>query len=48
MRRARGKQFDPQLLDLFLERLDEVLAIRERLIHDSALPGFLWRPEDAA
>jgi putative two-component system response regulator len=48
MRRARGRQFDPQLLDLFLERLDEVLAIRERLIHDSALPGFLWRPEDAA
>jgi len=27
----RGKQFDPRLIDIFFEHLDEFLAIRERL-----------------
>jgi putative two-component system response regulator len=31
MRTERGRQFDPALVDLFLERIDEVLAIRESL-----------------
>jgi putative two-component system response regulator len=30
MREGRGAQFDPALLDLFLARIDEVFAIRER------------------
>ena len=34
MRAARGAQFDPAVLDVFLESFDEVLAVRER----SALP----------
>ena len=29
MRADRGKHFDPTLLDLFLDSMDEVLAIRE-------------------
>ncbi len=30
MRKLRGKFFDPQLIDIFLDSLDEVVKIRER------------------
>jgi putative two-component system response regulator len=30
MREGRGKHFDPKLLDLFLDSMDEVLAIRDK------------------
>jgi putative two-component system response regulator len=48
MRQAKGLQFDPRLLDLFMDRLDEVLAVRERLVQEDAAAGQLWPPEDAA
>ena len=48
MRRCRGSQFDPRLLDLFMGRLDEVLAVRERLVEEAAVSRRLWPPEDAA
>jgi putative two-component system response regulator len=47
MRGGRGLHFDPRLLDLFMDRLDEVLAVRERLMQEDAAAGQLW-PEDAA
>ncbi len=34
MRAQRGRHFDPQCVDVFLERFDEVLAIRERFLND--------------
>ena len=48
MRRGRGAHFDPMLLDLFMDRLDEVLAVRERLLEEAAAERQLWAPEDAA
>jgi len=30
MHKRRGKDFDPELLDTFLEGMDEVLAIRSQ------------------
>jgi putative two-component system response regulator len=48
MRRARGLQFDPRLLDLFMDRLDEVMEVRERLVEEAATALELWPPEDAA
>jgi putative two-component system response regulator len=36
MREERGKHFDPTVLDLFLNSLDEVLAIRERYAPQAA------------
>ncbi len=34
MRGQRGLHFDPQCVDVFLDRFDEVLAIRERFLND--------------
>lgn len=34
MRAQRGTHFDPQCVDVFLERFDEVLAVRERFMRD--------------
>lgn len=34
IRQQRGAQFDPQIVDLFLEHVDEVLRIRERYPED--------------
>ena len=34
---GRGSHFDPGILDLFLERLPEIRAIREKTIHISRL-----------
>jgi putative two-component system response regulator len=48
MRRGRGAHFDPMLLDLFMDRLDEVLEVRERLVEEAAAERQLWPPEDAA
>jgi putative two-component system response regulator len=48
MRRGKGLHFDPRLLDLFMDRLDEMLALRERLVQEDAAAGQLWPPEDAA
>jgi putative two-component system response regulator len=48
MRRGRGAHFDPMLLDLFMDRLDEVLEVRERLVEEAAAAGQLWPPEDVA
>jgi len=48
MRRGRGAHFDPGLLDLFMDRLDEVLEVRERLVEEAAAERQLWPPEDAA
>jgi len=36
IREERGKHFDPTVLDLFLDSLDEVLAIRDRFAPDGA------------
>ena len=47
-REGRGAHFDPGLLDLFMGRLDEVLAVRERLVEEAAADRQLWPPEDAA
>ncbi len=35
MRQGRGRQFDPRLLDLFMEQSVEVLAVRERLVKEA-------------
>jgi putative two-component system response regulator len=48
MRRGRGAHFDPMLLDLFMDRLEEVLAVRERLVEEAAAERQLWPPEDVA
>jgi putative two-component system response regulator len=48
MRRGRGAHFDPMLLDLFMDRLKEVLEVRERLVEEAAAKHQLWPPEDAA
>ena len=48
MRRGRGAHFDPMLLDLFMDRLDEVLEVRERLVEEAATERQLWPPEGAA
>ena len=48
MRRGRGAQFDPMLLDLFMDRLGEVLEVRERLVEEAAAERQLWPPEGAA
>ena len=48
MRRGRGAQFDPMLLDLFMGRLKEVLEVRERLVEEAAAEHQLWPPEGAA
>jgi putative two-component system response regulator len=48
MRRGRGLHFDPRLLDLFMDRLDDVLEVRERLVEEAAAARQLWPPEDAA
>ncbi len=48
MRRGRGAHFDPMLLDLFMDRLDEVFEVRERLVEEAAAERRLWPPEDAA
>jgi putative two-component system response regulator len=48
LRQGRGAQFDPRLLDLFMDRLDEVLAVRERLAEEAAAASQLGPPEDAA
>jgi putative two-component system response regulator len=48
MRRGRAAHFDPRLLDLFMDRLDEVHAVRERLQEEAAEERRLWPPEDAA
>ncbi len=37
MKQARGEYFDPDLLDLFFDKLDGILAIRQR--YDDAIPG---------
>lgn len=34
MRAQRGTHFDPQCVDVFLDRFDEVLAVRERFMRD--------------
>jgi putative two-component system response regulator len=47
MRQGRGLHFDPRLLDLFLDRLDEVLEVRERLEQEAA--GMQpWPPQEVA
>lgn len=46
MRLGRGSKFDPDLLDLFLERRDEVLEVRERLAGEAALAARSAAPED--
>jgi putative two-component system response regulator len=48
MREGRGRHFDPRLLDLFMDNLDEVLEVRQRLVQEAATAGSLWPPEDAA
>jgi putative two-component system response regulator len=48
MRRGRAAHFDPMVLDLFMDRLDEVLEVRERLVEEAAAERQLWPPEDAA
>jgi len=48
MREGRGTHFDPRLLDLFMDRLDEVHEVRERLAEEAATARALWSPEDAA
>lgn len=46
MRLGRGGKFDPDLLDVFLERRDEVLEVRERLAGEAALAARPAAPED--
>jgi putative two-component system response regulator len=48
IRQGRGSHFDPQLLDLFLGRLDEVLSVRGLLMDESAAAHQLWPPLGAA
>jgi len=48
MRRGRAAHFDPRLLDLFMDRLDEVHEVRGRLQEEAAAERRLWPPEDAA
>ena len=48
MRQGRGAHFDPRLLDLFMDRLDEVLEVRKRLGEEEAAERQPLPPEDAA
>ena len=40
MGEGRGQHFDPRLLDIFLDNLDEVLAIRARFPDEDAAPPY--------
>ncbi|MGM0576831.1 MAG: HD domain-containing phosphohydrolase [Myxococcota bacterium] len=40
MREGRGRHFDPNLLDVFLDSIDEVLAIREAFPDEEAPPPY--------
>jgi putative two-component system response regulator len=47
----RGKHFDPEITDVFLESIDEILRIREEVggVDDSsALSKFQWSERDAS
>jgi putative two-component system response regulator len=48
MRQGRGKHFDPSLLDLFVDRLDEVFVVRGQLMEEAAAAQELWPPLGAA
>jgi putative two-component system response regulator len=49
MRQGRGRHYDPHLLDLFLEHLDDVLAVRRLILQESSASLVQpWMPEGAA
>jgi putative two-component system response regulator len=48
MRRERGKLFDPDILDVFMKNIDEVLKIREEISpgDEVSLADFSWSERD--
>ncbi|HLX11098.1 MAG TPA: HD domain-containing phosphohydrolase [Thermoanaerobaculia bacterium] len=44
MRQGRDRQFDPQLLDLFMDRLDEVFEVRRQLLVEARRAAVVERP----
>ena len=48
IKKERGKQFDPDILDVFLEHIDEILKIKAEVEKgDNVLKvGFLWNSKD--
>lgn len=50
IKKERGEQFDPTLVDLFLENIDEIIEVKEKVgtAEDIALDDFTWSERDIA
>ncbi len=50
IRKERGQHFDPDVTDVFLENIDEFLAIKEEVssLEDMPLTDFFWSERDQA
>ena len=50
IRKERGEHFDPDVADVFLENIDEFLAIKEEVssVEDMPLTDFFWSERDQA
>ena len=48
IRKERGRHFDPDVTDVFLENIDEILKIKSEVgsAKDVAQPGFVWSERD--
>ena len=51
LRKERGEHFDPDVVDAFLENIDEVLAIKKSVdivdtMENTSLPNFTWSKRD--
>ncbi|MDM8537706.1 HD domain-containing protein [Desulfobacterales bacterium HSG17] len=46
MRKLRGKDFDPDILDVFLDSIDEVLAIKKEIDSYWSVTEFSWSERD--
>ncbi|MBC8178210.1 MAG: HD domain-containing protein [Deltaproteobacteria bacterium] len=48
IRKERGEHFDPAVVDVFLENIDDILRIREEVgsLEDISLADFMWSDRD--
>ncbi len=47
MKKERGEHFDPDVLDMFLANIDEILKIRDNIKRDGfSLINYLWSKSD--